>query len=463
MFESTARGSGRRWLGIFLGVAAAGLLMHLVLTTTAWAQPEAPPAGAGEMGVGTFRTVKQMRAFDAAHPNFPVVMPPSLPTVDFGQYRAAKATTKRKTKRDKQKYHSTGSAPLSAAPSAPLSAAALVQGTLGCEGFGQLAPLVGGDFPPDPHGAIGANHFGQVVKTAIRFYTKALTGNCPSAIVLNTSLSAFIGYTTKALFNPRLVYDLTYDRWILSVEAQPESSTVQYHFIMVSKDSDPTHGFYKHQFNIADIVGAGMFWDFPQLGYDEEALILTGNQFNATPSYIGSTVIFFPKHRLYANLPFDFCFFQGAPWNVGTIAPPIVLDQGPYTTLAAAVPASSFIRVYKFVGTSRACPTSLGSSDIATPINVPPLAEQPGSGPCPAPNCLDTGDGRFQNAGTQVGEPGVPGGSPVRFWQIRTDSDSGFPTPLTYKINADALTIEDSCEFFASTSSFDFNPSIVAN
>ncbi|HKA52418.1 MAG TPA: hypothetical protein VKJ47_02030 [Candidatus Binatia bacterium] len=233
---------------------------------------------------------------------------------------------------------------------------------------------------------------------------------------------------------------------------------------MVSKDSDPTHGFYKHQFNIADIVGAGVFWDFPQLGYDEEALILTGNQFNATPAYIGSTVIFFPKHLLYANLPFDFCFFQGAPWNVGTIAPPIVLDQGPYTTLATAVAdPNNFIRVYKFVGTSRACPTSLGSNDIATTIFTPPDAEQPGSGPCPNANCLETGDGRFQNAGTQSGEPDVPSGSAVRFWQVRVDSDSGFSTPFSYKINADTLTVEESCEFFADISSFDFNPSIVAN
>src|SRR5262249_47332017 len=194
---------------------------HLVLTTAAWAQPGEPQASADQMGAGTFRSVKQMRAFDAAHPNFPVVMPPSLPTVDSEQYRTAKATTKGKTKRDRQKYHSAGSAPQPAAPSAALSAAPPLSGTLGCEGFGQLAPLVGGDFPPDPHGAVGANHFGQVVKTAIRFYTRALTGNCPSAIVLNTSLSAFVGYTTKALFNPRLVYDLMYNRWILSVRSRP--------------------------------------------------------------------------------------------------------------------------------------------------------------------------------------------------------------------------------------------------
>src|SRR5262249_27027414 len=149
---------------------------------------------------------------------------------------------------------------------------------------------------------------------------------------------------------------------------------------------------------------------------------------------IGSTVLFLPKHRLYANLPFDFCSFNGSDFNKGTIAPSIVLDQGPFTTLAAAAPdPDNFIRIYKFTGTSRVCPDYEGKSDITTlgvnplVVNVPPPAEQPGSGACPAPNCIDTLDGRFQNAGTQFGDTH---NLPVRLYQVRTDSDSGFPTPL---------------------------------
>src|SRR5262249_13275163 len=158
-------------------------------------------------------------------------------------------------------------------------------------------------------------------------------------------------------------------------------------------------------------------------------------------------------------------FFGGPPWNVGTIAPSIVLDQSPYTTLATALPSSNAIRVYKFNSTSHACPTFLGSNDITTLTNMPPAAQQPSFPNCttdPA-HCLDTLDGRFQNAGTQFGEPALPPFNPVRLFQIRTDSDSGFPTPLTYQINADTLTVEESCELFASTNSNDFNPSIVAN
>jgi len=398
-----------------------------------------------------------MVAFDAAHQNIATVQTPFLPT-DFGQYAASKAVVSSASGR-------SGRAGVGAAP---IPASVPAAGPLQCDGFSQTAPVVGNHFPPEPHAAIGANHIGQVVNSAIRFGTKALTGACPTnKTVINLSLAAFVGYVAQPLFNPRILYDLVYNRWIVSVEAMPESPTVQHHFIMVSNSADPTLGFLKTDINITNFAGMNNFWDYPQIGYDEEAISLTGNVFNSVPTYVTSLVIFFAKHRLYAGLNFEFCAFSGNPFNVGTIAPNIVLDQGPYTTLATANVGASQIRVYKFNGTSRVCPDFEGSDDTLTTMFFPPQAEQPGSGACPNANCLDTLDGRFQNAGTQFGEPALPPFLPVRFWQVRTDEDTStvpfLPTPLTYKINADALSLDESCQVFATTNSFDFNPSIVAN
>ena len=91
------------------------------------------------------------------------------------------------------------------------------------------------------------------------------------------SLFSFFNYTAQALFDPRILYDLTYNRWIVSAEAFPESATVQRQFIAVSVDSNPTHGFFIYDFNARDWIGSGVFWDYPQIGYDEDAVILTGN------------------------------------------------------------------------------------------------------------------------------------------------------------------------------------------
>src|SRR5262249_50714314 len=83
---------GWRGLGCFRGVAAAGLFVHLVLTTAAWAQSGAAHGSLGHADIATFRTIKEMTAFDAAHPNLPVVQAAFLPTMDFAQYQALKAT-----------------------------------------------------------------------------------------------------------------------------------------------------------------------------------------------------------------------------------------------------------------------------------------------------------------------------------------------------------------------------------
>ena len=449
--KSVMRHSGRRWLGFFLRAAAAGLLVHLVLTTVAWAQNGAPQASLGKTAIAVFRTVQDMQASEAANPTPPVAMPPSLPTMDFAQYLALKLAAGPVAGEVKPE---AGLAPLPAAPP--------TLGSLACNGFGQLAPLVQGFAPPDSHGAVGANHYGQIVNSAIRFYTKALTASCPTSVVLNQTLASFFGYVTQSIFDPRLLYDLTYNRWIVSAEAFQESVNVQYQFIAVSVDSDPTHGFFIYRFNVTDWVGpgSGIFWDYPQIGYDEDAVILTGNKFK--PVFLGSTAVFLAKHRMYNGLGFSYCIFNGGSLDgAGTFTPPIVLDQGPYTTLPSVIPGANFVRVTKWNNTSHMCPNFLLSSDISTPTGVPPLAQQPGFSPTDTANKLDTLDGRFQSQGTQYGTPAFA--QPVKFWQTRTNGSGSFPIPFTYRFNAEAATIEELCSFSLSGSSFDFNPSIVAN
>jgi hypothetical protein len=423
----------------------------LVLTITAWAQNDPTQdltQGGGQVEKATLRTLQDMQALEAAHPAVPMVIPPNLPTMDFQEYRdlkrAAPAPGQVKPER------------VSALPAAPPTL-----GPLHCNGLGQSAPVVQGFFPPDTHGAVGANHYGQVVNSAIRFYSKALTANCPASIPINLSLSSFFGYTAQALFDPRILYDLTYNHWIVSAEAFQESGSIQYQFIAVSVDSDPTHGFFIYQFNATGWVGTNVFWDYPQIGYDEVAVILTANKFN--PGYIGSTAVFLPKARMYAGLGFSYCFFNNGSLNVGTLTPPIVLDQGPYTTIASVAPGAGFVRYTEWTNTSQVCPTMIATHDISVSTTVPPAAQQPGFPNCATDlaHCLDTLDGRFQSQGTQNGEPVF--GNPVKFWQVRTNGSGVFPVPNTYRINADSATLEDDCTFFLSATSMDFNPSIVAN
>src|SRR5215470_7813384 len=88
MTDNLVCSRGRKGLGCFLGVAAVGLFAHLVLTTAAWAQSGAAPGSTGHADIATYRTIKEMQAFDAANPNLPAVQAPMLPTINFAQYQA---------------------------------------------------------------------------------------------------------------------------------------------------------------------------------------------------------------------------------------------------------------------------------------------------------------------------------------------------------------------------------------
>ena len=89
--------------------------------------------------------------------------------------------------------------------------------------------------------------------------------------------------TSQRLFDPRVIYDLDYNRWIISAIASPESTTVQRFFFAVSQTADPLGSYYIYQTNVSD--GLGGFWDFPQLGLDQNAVIFTANFFSARGLY----------------------------------------------------------------------------------------------------------------------------------------------------------------------------------
>jgi hypothetical protein len=133
-----------------------------------------------------------------------------------------------------------------------------------------------GLFPPDTHGAIGANHFVEVTNSHFDVFSKA----SPPTLVKSVTLATFFSYTAETLFDPRVVYDQTWQRWIVSAVAFPESTTVQRLFIGISKTSDPTGEFFIYNVDV-DFFNNNDFYDFPQLGIDQDAVLFTANIFNS--------------------------------------------------------------------------------------------------------------------------------------------------------------------------------------
>ena len=297
--------------------------------------------------------------------------------------------------------------------------------------------------PPDTHGAVGTTHFVQVTNSHIDMWRRANTPVLPLA--KSVTLATFFHYTAQTLFDPRVVYDSTWNRWIVTADAFAESATVQRFFIAVSTSADPTSSFHVYNVNV-DFFHNGNFWDFPQLGMDQDAVLFTANIFSGN-TFLGADFFAVAKARLYNGLGFSVPIFTGL---VGTLAPPIVRDQNAETFLLGAPPSGTTFHKYTALNTSQGSFISLSLVNITVPAySVPPDARQPGTA-----KRLDTSDSRFVNASTQNG---------VDLWQTHTIALGSFPAPKFYRINTTSNTVTQSGFYFASGTSDDFNASIAAN
>src|SRR5205814_8137638 len=110
--------------------------------------------------------------------------------------------------------------------------------------------------PPDTEGAVGATQFVETTNSQVNIYNKS-----DASLAKSVTLASFFNYTTQALFDPRVVYDPVWKRWIVTADAFAESSTVQKFFIVVSKTSNATGAFYVYNRNVIVFLGACEFLD----------------------------------------------------------------------------------------------------------------------------------------------------------------------------------------------------------
>jgi hypothetical protein len=365
---------------------------------------------------------------------------PVRPTIGPDEYAAAKARANRE--------YVAGAKGSLFLKEAPLTAPSIKLWNFDGHSSSESRPV------PDTHGALGTNHFIEVTNRHIDMYQRHhVWPPLEPTLVKSLTFEDFFGYSTEGLFDPRVVYDSTWQRWIVTADAYAESNTVQYLFIAVSKGDDPTvdEGFYIYKLNV-DFFGNNDFYDFPQLGIDQDAVLFTANIFTSAGTYAGADFFAIAKARLYNNnFPATVPVFTGL---VGTLAPPIVLDDNASTFLIAA-PAYSTpgYTLTKYTATNTSHPGSIAlvSSTITLThgYKVPADAHQPGT-----TDLLDTLDGRFQNASTQNGDD---------LWQVHTVGVSHFFNPEFYRFNTVTNTVTQSDQWAVSGTSDEFNPSIAAN
>lgn len=297
---------------------------------------------------------------------------------------------------------------------------------------------VDGTQPPNPHGAIGLDHFVEVTEAHIDIFAR----DDPS---LRTSifLGIFFGDASRFFYEPRVVYDSVANRWIVTAH---QSTYPALYFMAVSTTSNALGPYYIYSFDIT--FDPGDWFAFPQLGMDRDAIIITADVYSPTGAPRGAEMFAVAKERLYNGLGFSVPVFTGLR---GTLAPPIVLDRNPKTFLIAASPVSgNSLSLYTLTDSRQPSLTRLSVpvNIRVAPYSAPPDAPQPGGLPLP------TLDGRFVNASTQVGD---------FLWQVHTINYLGYATPKFYQINTATRTVVRTALFYGTSTSHDFNASIAAN
>ncbi|MGW2701051.1 hypothetical protein [Streptomyces sp. NPDC001340] len=298
--------------------------------------------------------------------------------------------------------------------------------------------------PPDTTGAVGKTQFVQTVNGA----GFGVFRNSDGALVKSVSFASFFSYTAQTIFDPRVVYDKKWNRWVISAAAFPENSTVQKVFWAVSTGSDATGSFYVYTFDPPE--NSGDFYDFPQLGLDQDAVIVTANIFDSSDHYVRTRAYGMAKADVYNGLGPRFLYFSlGTP---GSIAPPVVEDNNASAFLVGAAPADSKLTLFKATGLGRSNATIVQQPNVpVTAYTVPPDARQPGT-----TDRLDSSDSRFSQNSTQIGN---------QLLNIHTVNIGGRPTPVWVQINTANSTVPagQTGSVTESSNSDDFNASVAGS
>jgi PKD-like domain/Secretion system C-terminal sorting domain len=177
----------------------------------------------------------------------------------------------------------------------------------------------GSAIPPDTHGAIDSQYAVTAINTNIHIQDRV--GGNVSNIGLDGFWNALLPGGVSA-FDPRVHYDPFSKRWILVTDAvNGTGMTNSILLIGVSATNDPT-GVW-HLYSIPVDATNAAWLDFPNIGFNQKWIVVTGNMFpNVSGGASGAVVYIFD----YANLK------SGA-----TLVPPIKISKSTSFAIAPAV------------------------------------------------------------------------------------------------------------------------------
>jgi hypothetical protein len=155
------------------------------------------------------------------------------------------------------------------------------------------------EIPPDINGAVGTTYAIETTNQQFNIYTKS-TGALKSTVTIATLFSPS-GLYSGSYYDPHIVYDPNNDRFLIGIDAQTtsSSSSPSAFALAVSATGDPTGNWYIYSV-ICTPSAPTDFMDYDQLGFNNNWIVMTGNDFPSSGSN-SSHIYVWPRATLYAG------------------------------------------------------------------------------------------------------------------------------------------------------------------
>jgi hypothetical protein len=296
--------------------------------------------------------------------------------------------------------------------------------------------------PPDPNAAVGANKIVEVVNDLMRVTNKSGAVQCGGPI----TLQKLLGGTTDNLTDPRVQFDDVNQRFSFSVTVSQSSVTaksVPAMWVATSESADPCGSWFLYRLTFhGDFYPAGTFLDFPMLGQDTNALLISLRGFGTNGTVF--TIFGMPKSIVYTGAHVEFNCFE-----VDSLTAPVTnagnpMIASPVSFFLAAVPGTGY-KLYRLTNSGGAG-ASLSKATISSPFSKPSRAVNQPNGA----STLDPSDGNITGAAYFDGS---------LIWFAHDGDDDGFPTVRYGAVDTRSNTVATVWAFHSGNSD-DFNPSI---
>ncbi len=331
-----------------------------------------------------------------------------------------------------------------------------------------------GSIPPDSMGAVGPNHFVEMINSSVAIYSKS------GSLLSHVSLDSFFtnagqGVTpANGTFDPRILYDQMSGRWFATametgVVAGKDNDII----LAVSDTSDPTGSWKLYRIDVGITTGSDSFFtDYSTLGVDENGVYFGMTEFqdvgdNGSTDGSFAKIAVTPKASLIAGSPSLSTITQfsnitdmfSSPQPATNFADIAATD--PFFFVSSSTTVFGNVN-YRTVTWSGNTPTLSSTSAAATPAYANPI-NAPASGSTTAVN---VGDDRLMMATVRNGHLWTTRGIGVNSSGTSSSADRTGVEWVDFNISSSTLSLSQSGRIFdnaASTPRFYYYPSLAVN